>query len=320
MKLLIIDGNNLAHRAHHTRENLTSRGRPTSVLAGVLSMLGTIARRMPETPILWVWDGGGRTWRHTLLDKRQKRIPTLKASYKEGRPDHQIVDDQIRVLAKFLGIQMGFQSLRIRGVEADDVIGIMATALKTSYEEVIIYSGDRDFFQMIYGNVRVWRPVAGEKKPSFVGYGEVKKQFGIHLQDWLKYRALTGDETDRIPNACRGLGPKTAAKFVSMGVDASLLKYEFLPKEVREDKKVKSMLEDCWKDVNDNYFLCKIIREHNSGLLPLGAPEKLELAINRCRDEGVCRTGGSYNEMLKFMADYQLNEAYDKRSELWSIP
>src|ERR1039458_7168368 len=105
-QVLLIDANNLCHRAFWSRRGLSSRGRPTSVIAGALSMLMTIVRRMPQTPIIWVWDGGGQTWRHRMLAERRKRNPEV-VGYKAGRrignnEDYQSVEQQMPVLRRFL--------------------------------------------------------------------------------------------------------------------------------------------------------------------------------------------------------------------------
>src|ERR1039458_166776 len=112
-QVLCIDANNLCHRAFWSRRGLSSRGRPTSVLAGALSMLVTIARKMPQTPIIWVWDGGGETWRHKLLIERKKRSPET-AGYKSGRrltgvADYLSVERQMPKLRAFLKDVMGFR-------------------------------------------------------------------------------------------------------------------------------------------------------------------------------------------------------------------
>src|ERR1039458_7978335 len=273
-QVLLIDANNLCHRAFWSRRGLSSRGRPTSVLAGTLSMLATIARKMPDTPMVWVWDGGGQTWRHKLLAKR--------GTYKGGRrttnqADYESVEKQMPVLRRFLKDVMGFRNVLIPGVEADDVIGVLSQAL---LQHVVIYSGDRDFYQLISDKVDVWRPKAGESKPTLVTDKAVRREFKVGVRQWIKYRALCGDASDKIPNACKGVGPKTAALLVKIGVDASAVEFRSMPLVVKVHPKV-APLQKHWRNIHENYELCKIVCDASDKRLPIEARVTLNYYLDK---------------------------------------
>ena len=253
MDVILVDGKNLAYRAHHTRPYLSSQGRPTSVISGFTSILLGVARKYPGASFIIVWDGNGKTWRHTLMEEKKKRFRSMVAlaasqgvsqtriekdlgrSYKGNRgvahrsEVHEIVHDQIPILRQFL-MGLGIWNVQVDGLEADDLIGILSHYLpeKCRVDKVVVYSGDRDFFQLMSDRILIWRPQKGERNPSIVTPKEVQDDFGIRVQDWIKYRALIGDPTDNIPNVRFRVGPKTAQQLLAEGLDASCETFENL--------------------------------------------------------------------------------------------
>ena len=56
-KILIIDGNNLAHRATHKFNLTTGDGRSSSVVYGFIYVLSSLLRRFPSDQVMLVFDG-----------------------------------------------------------------------------------------------------------------------------------------------------------------------------------------------------------------------------------------------------------------------
>lgn len=70
-QIVLIDGKNQLFRMHYSpglNPMKNAEGHPTGALFGCLnySML-SIAARLPEASFVWVWDGGGETWRHKMM-------------------------------------------------------------------------------------------------------------------------------------------------------------------------------------------------------------------------------------------------------------
>src|SRR6185437_15540224 len=115
-KLILIDGSSYLYRAFHALPPLSnSLGEPTGALYGVVSMLRATLQAQADY-LAFVCDAPGPTFRHTLYD-----------AYKANRPA--MPDDlraQVKPMLEVVGA-LGFPILCEDGVEADDVIGTLAT-------------------------------------------------------------------------------------------------------------------------------------------------------------------------------------------------
>src|SRR5712675_1991175 len=136
-KVILIDAKNMCYRAHFSHLNLSSKGQSTSVIYGFLSILLSIKNKYPY-PMIIVWDGRGETWRHKLTKNR-------KVHYKGNRKfdaTRKLVNHQADIIKEFLK-SIGYITFEVAGLEADDLIGILARHLTKSFnKEVIIHSGD----------------------------------------------------------------------------------------------------------------------------------------------------------------------------------
>jgi len=114
--LTLIDGSSYLYRAFHALPPLSNaKGEPTGALFGVVNMLRATLKARPDY-VAFVSDASGPTFRNVLYDK-----------YKANRPP--MPDDlraQIEPMLQIVGA-LGFPILRVSGVEADDVIGTLAT-------------------------------------------------------------------------------------------------------------------------------------------------------------------------------------------------
>jgi 5'-3' exonuclease len=93
------------------------------------------------------------------------------------------------------------------GVEADDVMGYIATTLKQENEKVILMSSDKDFLQLVNKDVSVYSPT----KKKIYNIDEVVEEFGIHPHNFINYRMIDGDKSDNV-GGINGLGLKTIIK------------------------------------------------------------------------------------------------------------
>ena len=196
-RVFLIDGHHLAYRSYFAHEALTtSRGEPVQAIHGFLGQLTRLLAQDGHCVIV-VFDPPTPTFRHESF-----------ADYKAGRaatpPDlpHQI--DLIRQLVDLLGLSR----LEVPGFEADDVIGTVARLAEAQGLPVRIVTGDRDAFQLLSDTVWVMHPDGTLMTPA-----RVREKYGVAVQQWVDYRALTGDTSDNIPGA-RGIGPKTAVKLL----------------------------------------------------------------------------------------------------------
>ena len=199
--LLLIDGSNYLFRAFHALPDLrTSAGEPTGAIKGFVSMLGAVRAIVKPDFGVCVFDAKGKTFRSDIYPE-----------YKANRPP--MPDDlasQIRPIQEFV-VAMGWKLIVQEGVEADDVIGTLATRAKARGIKSFIATGDKDLNQLVEDGEIVTINTMSHEVLDEAG---VTAKFGVPPSRIIDYLALMGDKVDNVPgiNKC---GPKTAAKWIS---------------------------------------------------------------------------------------------------------
>lgn len=210
MKLLLVDGSALLHRAYHAYPPLTTRtGEVVGAVYGVASILITALETVVPTHVVVAWDLPRPTFRH------EKYV-----GYKAQRPkaDTEMVEQIPRV--KEVIAAMGVVQIEQEGYEADDIIGTLATKFeirnsKSETGNVVILTGDQDTMQLVNESVRVLTPAKGSNPPVLYGVDEVWNKYGVKPDQMVDYKALVGDTSDNIPGVA-GIGPKTASNLIKM--------------------------------------------------------------------------------------------------------
>jgi DNA polymerase-1 len=98
-------------------------------------------------------------------------------------------------------------------LEADDLLGSLATIENEAGGETMILTGDRDMYQCVGERVKVWYLKSGTTGFEEVDANEVRKRYGIDPKLVPDFIALRGDPSDGLPGA-PGVGPKTAAELL----------------------------------------------------------------------------------------------------------
>jgi DNA polymerase-1 len=107
----------------------------------------------------------------------------------------------------------GWTSLTSEGLEADDLLGSLATLEAEAGGQALLMTGDRDMYQCVGEHVHVLYLKSGTTGFEEVDPGEVKKRYGIPPELVPDFIALRGDPSDGLPGA-PGIGPKTAAELL----------------------------------------------------------------------------------------------------------
>ncbi|MGH8736751.1 MAG: DNA polymerase I [Burkholderiales bacterium] len=198
--LLLVDGSSYLYRAFHALPELRSpRGEPTGAIYGVLSMLRRLGADYKAQARACVFDAKGKTFRDDAY-----------AEYKANRPP--MPDDlaaQIEPLKEAVEA-LGWPSLAIEGVEADDVIATLAEQAKALGWRCIISTGDKDLAQLVDPSVTLINTMSNETLDE----AGVRQKFGVSPERIVDYFALVGDAVDNVPGVAK-VGPKTAAKWIS---------------------------------------------------------------------------------------------------------
>ena len=199
-KLILVDGSGYLYRAFHALPPLTnSRGEPTGAVLGVLNMLNKMIKEEAPERIAVVFDAPGRTFRDDLFDQyKAQRAPMPDDLRAQVQPLYDTV------------AAMGVPLLRVPGVEADDVIGTLATQAADAGFKVLISTGDKDMAQLVGPNVELLNTMSNTR----LDRAGVKTKFDVFPEQIVDYLALVGDTSDNIPGVT-SVGPKTAAKWLN---------------------------------------------------------------------------------------------------------
>ncbi len=197
-KLILIDGSSYLYRAFHALPPLSNAaGEPTGALFGVVNMLRATLKEGPSYAA-FVMDASGPTFRDELY-------PDYKAN-REAMPDD--LRAQIEPMMAIVEA-LGFPILRVPGVEADDVIGTLATRAAAEGIEVEVSTSDKDFAQLVRPGITLVNTMSGSRLDE----AGVIEKFGVRPEQIIDYLALMGDTVDNIPGVDK-CGPKTAAKWL----------------------------------------------------------------------------------------------------------
>ena len=204
--LLLVDGSSYLYRAYHALPPLTtSQGEPTGAVHGVLSMLHKLIRDEQPELIAVVMDAPGKTFRDELY-----------AEYKANRPP--MPDDlrqQVEPLVEAIEA-LGLPLIRIGGVEADDVIGTLATEAAKGKLNTVISTGDKDMAQLVSDRITLLdtMPRGTNREPRAMDAEGVFEKFHVRADQMVDYLALVGDSSDNIPGVPK-VGAKTAVALLA---------------------------------------------------------------------------------------------------------
>lgn len=219
--LLLLDGASLWFRAFYAiPEKITAPdGRPVNALRGFTDMVAALTKQHQPSRLVVCLD----------LDWRPQFRVDLLPSYKahrvadEAAPDVEEVPDtltpQVDMIMDVLEAA-GIATAGAEGLEADDVIGTLAT--QERHSEVIVVSGDRDLLQLVRDTptppVRVFYVGQGLSKAVLWGPAEVSAKYGVPQENagpaYADMATLRGDASDGLPGVA-GIGDKSAATLIT---------------------------------------------------------------------------------------------------------
>jgi DNA polymerase I len=197
--LILIDGSSYLFRAYHALPPLvSSKGQATGAIKGVISMIRSLKKEYPDSPVAVVFDAKGDTFRNEIYKEYKAHRPPMPDDLRtQIEPIHHIIR------------AMGLPLLVVPGVEADDVIGTLAAQALAQQRDTLISTGDKDLAQLVNQHVTLINTMTGERLDP----PGVETKFGLQPSRIVDFLALTGDKVDNIPGV-PGVGPKTAVKWL----------------------------------------------------------------------------------------------------------
>jgi 5'-3' exonuclease len=210
-KLLLLDTPSLYFRAFYgIPESVTAAdGTPVNAVRGLLDFIARLVRDHRPTRLVAAMDDD---WRPAW---RVEALPSYKAhrvGAEGGDQSPPGLTVQVPIIEEVLAA-LGVCRLGLKGYEADDIIGTLATTADCAVD---IVTGDRDLFQLVRDDkpVRVIYTAKGVGQASPWDEAAVTAKYGIPGRGYGEFAALRGDPSDGLPGVA-GVGEKTAAALVS---------------------------------------------------------------------------------------------------------
>lgn len=198
-QVVLVDGSSYLFRAYHALPQLvSSKGQATGAIKGVISMIRKLIAEYPDSHIAVVFDAKGKSFRNEIYkDYKANRPPMPDELRSQIEPIHNIIQ------------LMGLPILVVDHVEADDVIGTLATQATAKKMDVLVSTGDKDMAQLVTPHVTLINTMTD----TLMDGPGVEEKFGVRADQIIDYLALVGDTSDNIPGVPK-CGPKTAVKWL----------------------------------------------------------------------------------------------------------
>jgi len=294
-RLLLVDGHNLLFRMFFGMpDNFYSARRiKFNAVYGFASAIHKVQSLLRPSHMLVLFDS------QDCGDRRQ-----LDDAYKANRPDYSEMapDDcpftQLPAIYAMLD-EMHIPHKEIHGCEADDVIASYAITCRDWYD-VIIFSTDRDYWQLIGEHVSIldYHGV----NSSLITPPTVMKKFGVTPGQIADYKCLVGDSSDNITGV-PGVGPKTAASLLTkFGTLENLLEHI----DEIDKPKIRASIAESRERLDLNV---KLIRLSDTVPLPI-APEELTFRY---------RHPGDLHELSAELADEFIGREIDIASAIAAL-
>jgi 5'-3' exonuclease len=254
-KVLIIDGMNTYIRTFSASPALNDNGEHVGGYYGFINVLKNIIKLINPTRVIIVFDGKGGS------QKRKK----IYANYKEGRAiknklnrvlELDVNDEQKILKLQFIRLLEYLECLPITimsydYIEADDVIAFLATeCLK---EEVIIYSNDKDYYQLINDRISVYFPA----KTKLYTKTDIITEYNILPENFIWQKVILGDKSDNV-KGIRGVGIGKFNLAFSFLKEKIYSLDEFKEILLESDSKILNKVKNSIDIVERNYYIMQL--------------------------------------------------------------
>src|SRR4051812_14854042 len=176
-----------------------AQGTPTNAVYIFVNMLRKLLNEHKPEFIAASFDLPGRTFRDDLVDDYKANRTPMPSELAQQIP-------MVHAACEALGVPI----LTSERYEADDVIGTLAIKAAAAGFEVAIVTMDKDFFQLVGGNIRVYNP---RDEGTWYDADAVKEKFGVAPDHVVDVLALMGDTIDNIKGV-PGVGEKGARELI----------------------------------------------------------------------------------------------------------
>lgn len=280
-KILLIDGSSLIFRAFYAIRNLTTKdGVFVNGVYGFLNMYYKALELINPTHVFVAFDKGSKTFRHNEF-----------ADYKGTRDNApNEITYQFGILKDLLS-SMNVNYLELDEYEADDIIGTIAKLAQKEGFEVDIFTGDRDYLQLVDYNILVYLTKKGISEIKLMNTESILEEYDLSPKQLIDVKALQGDSSDNIPGV-KGVGEKTALKLIQ--------EYGNLENLYENIDNLKGKLKENLVNEKDKAYLSRYLGE-----IFLRVPIERNIEDFEIKDV-------NYNEYLKKLEKLEFNSIINK--------
>lgn len=198
MKTIIIDGNYVLHKNFYIFKNFRNENYMTGTSFGFVKDILKLNQRFNTNDIHVTWDS--KSFRKDInSDYKSNRVRDP-----ENNPyqDFDLVQQTLDSL--------GIKQYKVPEMESDDLI----YTLSCKFNDVIIYSRDKDLLQCISDNVKILSDIDGE----LIGSEEFEKLYGFKFtrDNFVLYKCVVGDGSDNVKGIPR-FRKKDIIEFINTG-------------------------------------------------------------------------------------------------------
>ena len=281
-EVLIVDGTNTFLRCFAAIPTLNDNGLHTGGISGFLKSVGHAIKQFQPDRCIIVFDGVGGSIKRRKIYSEYKEHRKTKVRLNRIYEDTSLGDEDISLKRQFQRLVTYLQSLPVNvialdNVEADDTIAYLALDSFKDWNSTVM-SSDKDFLQIVNDHVKVWSPT----KKRIYGPQDVLNEYGVSSQNFVYFRALSGDASDNVPGI-RGCGLKTVVKAFPMLGGASMDIGDLYVASVANVGKLKvyETIVEYWHDVERNYALMQLTDTALTTMAQLHVKEVLDNPIPR---------------------------------------
>lgn len=206
---IYIDGLNVFMRHFAANPAKSLNGQLCGGIFGMLRNIQHLTEKFKPSNVYVVWEGGGSPRRRSIdPNYKQGRRPVRlnRSEFHDDIPDTQENRDwQLKTLVNIL-YKTPITQLYVLDCEADDVIAYLTLTRSTSNQKIIVTS-DKDYYQLISSNVKIWSP----NKKLLIDEEYVLNKWGVMPKNFCTTRCFSGDQSDGIKGV-KGAGFKVMTK------------------------------------------------------------------------------------------------------------
>lgn len=190
--LLLIDANNVAYR-------WLQRVNYNNFATDFQRTIQSLTKSYEAARTIACFDFGRSYYRSTLYEeyKQNRKKPKEEEEVKKYEEFFAVLNE--------LPKKLNEETLKFRGVEADDLITYAVKHLSPKYNHTWIISSDRDLYQLVDDNVSIFNMFSRRE----ITKQTLSQDFELNPSEYLLSRIIEGDKSDNI-FGIEGIGPKRA--------------------------------------------------------------------------------------------------------------